>query len=104
MGRGGRNRAPFRFFWNQSRATATNVYLLLYPIGPLKTALETNPSLHEKVFELLRGIESRALLDEGRVYGGGLHKLEPGELGNLDVASFVEELGLQIPHQEPLFA
>jgi hypothetical protein len=104
MGRGGKDKAPFRFFWNRSRATATNVYLLLYPVGPLRAALEKNPALQEKVFELLRGIESRALLNEGRVYGGGLHKLEPAELGNLDVSTFVERLGIQIPHQVSLFA
>jgi hypothetical protein len=104
MGRGGRNKAPFRFFWNRSRAIATNVYLLLYPVGPLQAALEKDPNLQKKVFEFLRGIESRALLDEGRVYGGGLHKLEPAELGNLDASILVEELGLQIPRQGALFA
>jgi hypothetical protein len=104
MGRGGRNKTPFRFFWNRSRATATNVYLLLYPTGPLQLALDRDPTLHERVFDLLRGIESRLLLNEGRVYGGGLHKLEPAELGNLDVSSFAEQLGVQIPHQERLFA
>jgi predicted RNA methylase len=104
MGRSGKDKAPFRFFWNRSRATATNVYLLLYPIGPLKVAIEKQPRLLEKVFELLRGIESSALLSEGRVYGGGLHKLEPAELGNLDVSSFVKQLGVQIPHQVSLFA
>ena len=104
MGRSGRNKAPFRFFWNRSRALATNVYLLLYPIGPLQAALEKDPNLQGKVFELLRAVESRALLDEGRVYGGGLHKLEPAELGHLDVSNFVEELGLQLPRQGALFA
>ena len=104
MGRGGRTKAPFRFFWNRSRAIATNVYLLLYPVGPLQAALKKNPALQGKVFELLRGIESRALLDEGRVYGGGLHKLEPAELGNLDAGAFVERLGLRVEQQVSLFA
>jgi hypothetical protein len=104
MGRGGRDKAPFRFFWNRSRATATNVYLLLYPTGPLQIALDGDPALYGKAFDLLRGIESQALLNEGRVYGGGLHKLEPAELGNLDVSSFVKQLGVQIPRQEQLFA
>jgi len=104
MGRGGKdNEAPFRYFWNRSRAIATNVYLLLYPTAPLQAAFEKNPDLQERVFELLRGEESRALLSEGRVYGGGLHKLEPAELGNLNVSSFVEQLGIQIPRQVQLF-
>jgi len=103
MGRSGRNKAPFRFFWNRSRATATNVYLLLYPTGPLQMALDSDPTLYGRAFGLLRGIESRSLLNEGRVYGGGLHKLEPAELGNLDVSSFMGQLGVRIPRQERLF-
>jgi adenine-specific DNA-methyltransferase len=82
-----KSRKPFRFLLNHSKATAANVYLLLYPKPPLAGALAEDPSLTRKVWECLRAIEPRELLGEGRVYGGGLHKLEPSELGNVKAAS-----------------
>ena len=39
------------------------------------------PELKRQVWELLNEICPQAMLREGRVYGGGLHKLEPKELG-----------------------
>jgi hypothetical protein len=93
MGRQGATGNPFRFFWNKSRATAANVYLLLYPQGPLKAALKAKPDLYPLIFGRLQGISAAHLMEEGRVYGGGLHKMEPGELARLPahaIASLVE--------------
>lgn len=83
----GRNLAkrdkPFRFILNRSRATAANVYLLLYPKPILALALASDPALGRKVWEFLNAIDAATLLGEGRVYGGGLYKLELKELANV---------------------
>ncbi|KYC34625.1 restriction endonuclease subunit M [Scytonema hofmannii PCC 7110] len=82
MGRVDTHRAkPFRFILNHSMATATNVYLMLYPKPALADALSKKPELFKKVWLALNEIKSEVLMGEGRVYGGGLHKLEPKELG-----------------------
>ena len=83
---------PFRFILNNSKATAANVYLMLYPKGPLQRVLEDRPELKRKVWKFLNGICPQLVLGEGRVYGGGLHKLEPKELGNVPAESIAELL------------
>jgi hypothetical protein len=84
MGRGLATRArPFRFILNRSQATAANVYLLLYPKPTLGHALQAHPNLAQKVWEFLESISAETLLGEGRVYGGGLYKMEPKELANV---------------------
>jgi predicted RNA methylase len=83
MGRNGSGRKPFRFIRNKSQATAHNVYLLLYPRGELKAALDADPTLHDRVFEALKAIDTGSFVGEGRVYGGGLFKMEPKELGQI---------------------
>jgi len=75
----GRGANPFRFLLNRSRATAPNVYLLLYP----KPGLAADPALIERLWRGLNGIAAAGLIAAGRVYGGGLHKLEPRELMGL---------------------
>jgi len=80
MGRIRNGKKPFRVIWNKSNATAANVYLLLYPKPALAAALNETPGLLSVVFDHLRSIETDAFVDEGRVYGGGLHKMEPKEL------------------------
>ena len=44
-----------------------NLYLLLFPKGPLQAALRNDPQLFPAVFEALREIDTAAFLREGRV-------------------------------------
>lgn len=84
MGRSGNgSRNPFRFIRNRSKATAANVYLLMYPKGVLLSSLHSQPELTDRIWTMLNRLDPQTLLDEGRVYGGGLHKLEPRELANV---------------------
>lgn len=81
---------PFRFILNHSNATATNVYLLLYPKPLLYRAFNNNPELIRIIWNALNNISTDDLIEEGRVYGGGLHKLEPKELSNVSAPDIVQ--------------
>jgi hypothetical protein len=94
MGRGTTKKSPFRIFWNQSDATATNVYLLLLPKPAFEKVLSESPDAGRKVLSFLESRTPQELVGLGRVYGGGLHKLEPKELGRLDISELVSELGM----------
>jgi len=80
MGRTGEHKGAFRFILNHSQAIAPNVYLMLYPKPNLARIIQGNPDLLKAVWAALRKIPSEALTGVGRVYGGGLHKMEPKEL------------------------
>ena len=80
-----KNGKPFRFILNSSCATVANVYLAMYPTPLLLRALAQDKALIRRVWSLLNEITPSRLLGEGRVYGGGLHKLEPRELANVPV-------------------
>jgi hypothetical protein len=83
---------PFRFILNGSRATVANVYLALYPTSFMSREMARDPSLLRKVWIALNQVGPEVLLGEGRVYGGGLHKLEPRELSNVSAAFLLELL------------
>lgn len=84
MGRGGKNGgAPFRFILNHSQAIATNSYLMLYPKGQLSEIISVKPEIINDIWEGLKAITANDLESEGRVYGGGLKKIEPKELSNV---------------------
>jgi len=102
MGRGGRNGAPLHFLWNKSDAIATNTYLMLYPQNALDRLVTERPDMLSKIFIFLKETISQSLLDNGRVYGGGLHKIEPRELLNICLSSLPSWLEKVLGDQMPL--
>jgi hypothetical protein len=106
MGRSAKGKHPFRFIWNRSDATAHNVYLMLYPKRRLQEVLKNHPELAARVFEALQSVSPGDLISEGRVYGGGLHKMEPKELAQVPARAVLESIDgqVRIERQEKLFA
>ncbi|MBN1221317.1 MAG: Eco57I restriction-modification methylase domain-containing protein [Anaerolineae bacterium] len=100
------NSRPFRFILNHSQATAPNVYLMLYPKPVLEKELRDKPQLLKRVWQALNEIPPDTLMGEGRIYGGGLYKIEPNELANTPADSILAILpGVSGNHlkQLPLF-
>jgi adenine-specific DNA-methyltransferase len=94
IGRSDHDRPPFRFLLNNSKATATNVYLMLYPKPLLAKQLLHKPLALRSLWQAMNSICRETLLGNGRVYGGGMHKLEPKELANVPADALAAIVGL----------
>jgi adenine-specific DNA-methyltransferase len=66
---------------------------MLYPRPSVSKLLKAKPALNQAVWQALNQIPVAALVGEGRVYGGGLYKIEPKELGNAPAGGVVAALG-----------
>jgi len=80
----------FRFLLNKSRAIITNSYLGMYPKPFFYKLQESDPSLPYKILEILNTTPTLELMNKGRVYGGGMYKLEPKELENVEIKLPIE--------------
>jgi adenine-specific DNA-methyltransferase len=75
------------------------------PKAPLLGALKNHPELEKRVFQALQRITPSQLVSEGRVYGGGLQKVEPRELPQIRAREVLDciDSHVQIERQEKLF-
>ena len=73
------------FILNKSKSIVTNSYLGLYPKPIFYRLQESDPEISLQILEMLNSIESKELIKNGRVYGGGMYKLEPKELENVEI-------------------
>ncbi|MDR2302945.1 MAG: SAM-dependent DNA methyltransferase [Deltaproteobacteria bacterium] len=93
-------KSAFRFILNNSKAIVSNSYLALYPKRNLKDCLNRNPVLKKLIWKSLNDLTPENIHPLGRVYGGGLNKVEPRELLNLSVP-FLKNILPKIPISSP---
>lgn len=92
MGRNDGGNRLFRFILNESDAIATNGYLMMYPKKEYSYLFKNRRFAH-LVWEQLNAIPTEDFEQQGRFYGGGLHKMEPRELMNLPVEGISQLMG-----------
>ena len=103
MARSRNGKHPFRFFLNLSKAIATNVFLMLYPKPGLSAQLQGHKDRMLEMLALLSDLKPEDMINGGRTYGGGLHKLEPKELANIRLHN-LPDWAQPVRQQELMFA
>jgi hypothetical protein len=93
------DRCPLHFYLNLSKAVVTNVFLNLYPKPFLCKLLAEGNNRPFELLGSLQAITCTQMVEEGRSYGGGLHKLEPREMGNVALWSLPEWLIIEFEEQ-----
>lgn len=65
---------------------------MLYPKDILSELMAQSPNALRKIWEILANITASSLECEGRIYGGGLRKIEPKELSYVKCPQLAELL------------
>ena len=65
---------------------------MLHPKKSVKSLIGNDPKLKQEIWQSLNKISPMTMIGNGRVYGEGLHKLEPKELGNVPIKTITELL------------
>ena len=81
---------PFRFILNHTNAIATNSYMMLYPKDEVLEIINNNPESSSEIWKALKSISPCDIESQGRVYGGGLKKIEPRELSKVKCKKIYE--------------
>lgn len=89
-------KSPFKFIYNESKAIVNNSYLILYPLPNLEEVLNKYPQLASKIISCLNNLDASFMTDEGRIYGGGMQKMEPKELGNVNANAIAKLIANEI--------
>ena len=58
---------------------------MMYPKQDMFIGNADNSAFVTSVWQQLNNLSRNEMTDEGRVYGGGLYKIEPKELGNIQI-------------------
>ncbi len=105
MGRSKPNsNAPIRFLLNRSSAVATNVFICLYPKPELQHLLQHSKEREIEILEALNRVPIASIRTAGRIYGGGLQKIEPKELSSVLIEDLPEWLSFQEMIQIEMFS
>lgn len=92
MGRPKSNLPTLYFLFNKSKAIALNTYIMVYPKPWLFDLLCNNDELCMHLLECLNDVGSYDLLQNSRVYSGGLMKLEPGTLKKIKLSNLPKQI------------
>jgi hypothetical protein len=76
---------------------------MLYPKPLLANQIKQSSDALRSLWQALNAIGKETLLGNGRVYGGGMHKLEPKELANVPADELAAVVGLTRNVADPDF-